>query len=191
MQSHHYTLLSVEFTITSYSQKERKKKDKDIYLLPTYFIIQTTSCICFIAKNQIKISDFKVSLQITKPEVSGFYISNATHIVTAQKTLSLSLPEVETFPNDMHLKATFQSIQECIFKLSTDVLILDTCVGSQNYYFSTLHTLSKNPTSIKKNPTYLKFFGCVLEELLTYSFLVCSNTVSLKLLCICRCDNYN
>lgn len=80
-----------------------------------YFIIQTTSCTCFIEKNQIKISEFKVSLQITKPEVSGFYISNTTHTVTAHKTISLALSKVETFPNDMHLKATFQSIQQCIF----------------------------------------------------------------------------
>jgi len=151
VQSHHYILLSVKFTITSYSQKVKKKTH-------TYypdFIRKTTSCICFIHKNQIKISKFKVSCksQNLKSEV---FPSAMQHIQSLHiKTISLSLPTVETFPNNIHLQAVFQNIQECIFQLSTNALILDICVGSQNYYFWKLHTLSKNLTSAKKKTTHL------------------------------------
>lgn len=111
MQSHHYTLLSVEFTITSYRKNKR-------HILTTCILSKLNyklHVLC--SKNQNTISQFKVNLQTTKAEVSGFCISNATHVVTAHKTTSLSFLKAETFLNDMHLKIKFQSNQECIFKL--------------------------------------------------------------------------
>lgn len=123
MQSHHYILLSVEFTITSYSQ-EKKNTTKNMYLLLAYFLSSTTSCTYFVAKNQNKISEFKVNLQTTRAEVLGFCISNATHSHYTYN--NLSLPKAETFLKDKHLKIKFQSTQECIFKLlSYHFLVLD------------------------------------------------------------------
>lgn len=140
MQSHHYILLSVEFTITSYRKNKR-------HILTTCIRSKLNYKLCVLcSKNQNTISEFKVNLQTTKAEVSGFYISNATHIVTAHKTTSLSLPKAETFLNYTHLKIKLPKQSRVHFQVIFIPFRYLMCGGSQSYFW-TSHILSKNPTS--------------------------------------------
>lgn len=128
-------------------------RKKDIYLLLAYFLSSTTSCTRFVAKNQNKISEFKVNSQTTKAEVSRFCISNTTLIVT---TYNLSLPTADTFLKDMHLKIKFQYIQECILKLfSYHFLILDMWWKSE-LFLDIAYIIEKSHFLPKKNPNQLR-----------------------------------